>query len=195
MTPASISEVTGKRTNLLVWGLCMSNHTVPCQPVRAEREALPAEKCPRCHGLVSEVTDSVCECVWQGNNTAERSRGRSSWPFVYQGLSLSVHLTTTLKELVFLSPWQVRVHAGLACVYLKVCKCVHLLWPALKWALCRDATLNCLILFHHSGKKCLLEPSKLWNTINHFTQKNSDRSHSLPVYLSCKRTQRKVRMP
>lgn len=62
MTPASISEVTAKRTNLLVQVPSTSDHSVPCQPVRErerQREALPAERCPRCHGLVWEVTDSV----------------------------------------------------------------------------------------------------------------------------------------
>lgn len=88
MTPASISEVTAKRTNFLVRVPSTSDHSVPCQPVRERerrREALPAERCPRCHGLVWEVTDSVCVSVWRGNKTAEKSRGRSSWPFVLPG--------------------------------------------------------------------------------------------------------------
>lgn len=88
MTQVSIPEVTAKRTNFLVRVPSMFVHSVPRQPVRErerQREAQPAERCPRCHGLVWEVTDSVCVSVWRGNKTAERSRGRSSWPFVLPG--------------------------------------------------------------------------------------------------------------
>lgn len=88
MTTASISEVTAKRTSLLVRVPSTCKHSVPCQPVRErerQREALPAERCPRCHGLVWEVTDSACVSVWRENKTAEKCRGPSSWPFVLPG--------------------------------------------------------------------------------------------------------------
>lgn len=115
-TPVSISEVTAKRTNLLLWVSSTSDRSAPCQPVRktdGQREALPAERCPRCHGLVWEVTDSVCVSVWRRNKTAEKSRGRSLWPFV---LPRSISLSASDNNLK--RPWSSWDLDRCVCVYL-----------------------------------------------------------------------------
>lgn len=67
------------------WCNCHWCPTTLCHVNLSEKEAQAAERCPRCHGLVWEVTDSPCVRLWRQNKTTEKSRGRLSWPFVLQG--------------------------------------------------------------------------------------------------------------
>lgn len=98
-----------------------------CQRARErQREALPAERCPRCHGLVWEVTDSACVSVWRGNKTAEKSRGRSLWPFVLPG---SISLCASDNN--FKGPRLPEPLTGVCVCVCGICGCVHQLWKAL----------------------------------------------------------------
>ena len=133
MTLASISEVTAPRTNL--WSECHRRPSPLWHVNLSERErerggvALPVERCPKCHGLVWEVTDSVCVSVWRGNKTTEKSRGHHPDLSFCQGQSRSVALRTTLKDLILLSPWQVCVSVCVCVVvFMCTCGCVHPLW-------------------------------------------------------------------
>lgn len=67
------------------WSNCHRCPTTLCHVNLSEKEARAAERCPRCHGLICEVTDSPCVRLWRENKTTEKSRGRLSWPFVLQG--------------------------------------------------------------------------------------------------------------
>lgn len=67
------------------WSNCHRCPTTLCHVNLSEKEARAAERCPRCHGLICEVTDSACVRLWRENKTTEKSRGRLSWPFVLQG--------------------------------------------------------------------------------------------------------------